>query len=203
MIPEPNSQVYIGSDYSSEYICTLQRESSLEEQALDRQAFSSIFFVSGNLRPTSERFIHNLSYPNGVPLHHDYEEQAAVPSFAFPPARQMTKLRRQNGLSTHQLLSWPSSKRVKQGITELNYYTMDEPVFHTPANIQADDILEPRWIEHSSQPAKSLGLACIVCPEKNGTRSSAKWHCDNFVSRNMIEFYLPIEFHSPAALAWK
>jgi hypothetical protein len=44
---------------------------------------------------------------------------------------------------------------------------------------------------------KSLGLACIVCPEKNGTAVSPPSHCDKFDGRKVTEFYLPIEFFSP------
>jgi hypothetical protein len=152
-----------------------------------------VFFVSGYTRPSNERSIYNLSYPvKGVPLSYDDEKQATVPAFVFPPVSTMTNL------YESRFVSWPSSKRARDAMNELSSSRIDKwgPVYKMPANIQADDILEPRWIEDSSHPVQSLGLACIVCPEKNGTEPFPQWHCSSFDTGNITEFYLPIELLS-------
>jgi hypothetical protein len=194
-LPGPDVEIYNGSRDPPVYSCALQRESSLDKQGidLDRQAFSEVFFVWGYARVNDRHHIHNLSNSEGVPFIQDDEEQADVPAFVFPPASAM-KASYGNGF-----LSWPSSQRINEAMRKPWIYSRDEqePVFQMPANIQADDVLEPRWIEHSSRPVKSLGLACIVCPEKNGTAISPPSHCDKFDGRKVTEFYLPIELLSP------
>jgi hypothetical protein len=197
-LPEPDDQVYGDIGYSSLYTCTLQRESSLDKRVtdLDRQAFSEVFFVSTFTGISSLRSVYNVSNSGGVPFRQADEEQADVPAFVFPPAGALTNL------YETESLSWPSSKRIQDAMGEMRYEGRDGvgPVFQMPANIQADDILEPRWIEHPNHPAKSLGLACIMCPEKNGTRLHREQHCTSFrgsKARKLTEFYLPIEFHSP------
>jgi hypothetical protein len=160
---------------------------------LDRQAFSEVFFVWGYERANSRHYIYNLSNSEGVPFIQDDEKEAEVPAFVFPPASAM-KASYGSGF-----LSWPSSMRMNEAMRKLWIYSTDEQeaVFQMPANIQADDVLELRWIEHSSRPATSLGLACILCPEKNGTAVSPPSHCDKFDGRKVTEFYLPIELLSP------
>jgi hypothetical protein len=197
-LPEPDIKVYGDSGHSSLYTCTLQRESSLDKQVtdLDRQAFSEVFFVSTFTGTSSLRSVYNLSNSGGVPFRQTDKEQADVPAFVFPPASTLTNL------YESESSSWPSSKRIKDAMKQMSYDGRNGlgPVFQMPANIQAEDILEPRWIEHPTQPVKSLGLACIMCPEKNGTERYPEWHCNGFTgnrARKVIEFYLPIEFHSP------
>jgi hypothetical protein len=193
-LPQPDILEHDDSDESAAYSCALQRESSLDERVtdLDRQAFSEVFFVLGS-HIDEQHYIHNISKPGGVPFSQDDEEQATFPAFVFPSTGVI------GNLSESEFLSWPSSKRVENVMREFNVYSIygREPVIQTPTNIQADDVLEPRWIEHSSYPVKSLGLACIVCPEKNGTARYSRWHCDYFNGPKVTEFYLPIQLLSP------